>query len=273
MFATVNFIYPPETFFAKIKYNLLPPPIRVEKIEVPEGSPFLQVEVPVIRGKIYWSNVLANVGKAGKNLLLREDILPEKFAHLKRFESKNFHKILCVNSALKALSLIPPMRMPAEVAVIDLNGSCASHITPLPKYCRGIKIITARDGAYERFKAHAMEEYGCAVMTGDNISRAFESPVVIMPNGSQRAIAFSRNTLIFAPNPENIYSSKVLVPEGINLKSKYLNLVPKDIPPAYFAAALYEQSGVSELKNSLCCSFRQNNKLFSYKEVISMLDY
>ena len=273
MFATVNFIYPPEKFFPKIKYNLLPPPIAIERVKVPEGSDFLRVNVPIIRGKVYWSNVNTNLGKTANNLLAPKHIQVKEIGEIKRFKSERFYRILCINSALKVLSLLPKMHLPHEVCVIDYSGGSASLLESLPKYCRAVKIVTSREEKYASLKQSAMEEYGCAIMCTDDISRAFSSPVIIMPDGSEKAVAFSRKSFIFSPFSDNIYSSNVFTMNSVNLAEKYLDLLPAGIEVSEFAAALYEQSDVSALGHSICSSFKCNNKLLSYKDIISILDY
>lgn len=272
MFATVNFIYPPEKFFSKIKYNLLPPPISIERIKVPEGSDFLQANVPVIRGKVYWSNVNSQLGKTANNLLIPDALKVKEIGEIKRFKSERFYKIFCINSAIKLLSLLPKMHLPSEVCVIDFPAVCAPLLQSLPKYCRAVKIITYREEKYADFKQSAMEEYGCAIITTNDISRAFTSPVIIMPEGSKKAVAFSRNSHIFSPFSDNIYSSNVFTMNGVSLDEEYLNLLPTGIEPSEFAAALYEQSDVNSLKKCVCSSFKQCNKILSYKDVISLLD-
>ena len=273
MFTTVNFIYPPERFFAKIKFNLLPPPIKVQRISVPEGSDFLQADVPVIRGKVYWSNVYSNIGKAGQNVLLQKTADFKEFGELKRFESERFYRHLCINSSLKLLSLLPKMRLPSEVSIIDFPAVCAPLLESLPKFCRSVKIITYREEKYAPLKQNAMEEYGCALITTPDISRAFTNPIVIMPDGSEKAVAFSRGSYIFSPFSDNIYSSNVFTMNGVSLAQKYLDLLPVGIETDIFAAALYEQADVVSLKNSVCPSFKQGNIIRSYKDVISLLDY
>lgn len=271
MFTTVNFIYPPERFFAKIKFNLLPPPIKVQRISVPEGSDFLQADVPVIRGKVYWSNVYSNIGKAGQNLLLPKSTNFKEFGELKRFKAERFYRYLCINSSIKLLSLLPKMCLPHEVSVIDFCASCAPLLESLPKFCRSLKVITNREEKYERLKQSAMQEYGCAIIATPDISRAFTSPVIIMPDGSGKAVAFSRKSLIFSPFSDNIYSSNVFTMNGVSMDKKYLDLLPTGIEPCEFAAALYEQSETNSLKNSVCSSFKQGNVILSYKDIIELI--
>lgn len=273
MFATINFIYPPENLFSKIKYNLLPPPINTERINVPEGSDFLKVFVPVIRGKVYWSNVNSVLGKTANNLLMPKSTKVKEIGEIRRFKSERFYRIFCVNSTLKLLSLLPKMHLPHEVSVIDYSAVCAPLLGSLPKYCRSVKIITYREEKYSLFKQRAMEEYGCAIITTDDLSRAFDSPVIIMPDGSRKAVAFSRESYIFSPFSDNIYSSNVFTMNGVSLDRKYLDLLPSGIEVSEFAAALYEQSDVSSLGHSVCSSFKRNNELLSYKDIINILDY
>ena len=271
MFATVNFIYPPNDFFGKIKYNLLPPPIKVQRISVPEGSDFLRADVPVIRGKIYWSNVYSNIGKAGQNLLLSKNTHFEEFGELRRFKSERFYRQLCINSSIKLLSLLPKMHLPYEVSVIDFPAVCVPLLESLPGLCRSVKIITYREEKYAPLKQKAMEEYGCAIITTPDISRAFTSPVIIMPDGSDKAVAFSRGSYIFSPFSDNIYSSNVFTMNGVSLAQKYLDLLPAGIETSEFAAALYEQSEVQALKSSICSSFKQGNIIRSYKDIAKAL--
>ena len=232
----------------------------------------MQADVPIIKGKIYWSNVNSQLGKTANNLLLPKVVKIKEIGEIKRFESESFYRIFCVNSAIKLLSLLPKMRLPHEVCVIDFHAVCAPLLESLPKYCRSVKIITYREEKYTDLKQSAMEEYGCTIITTPDLSRAFTSPVIIIPEGSEKAVAFSRSSLIFSPFSDNIYSSNVFTMNGVSLDKKYLDLLPTGIEVSEFAAALYEKSDVCSLKNSVCSAFKQGNKILSYKDVISLLD-
>ena len=233
----------------------------------------MRVDLPVIRGKIYWSNVNSALGKTANNLLAAKCAQVKEIGEIRRFKSERFHRLLCINSTLKLLSLLPEMRLPGEVCVIDYAGVCAPELQSLPKYCRAVKIVTYREEKYASLKHSAMEEFGCAIICTDDISRAFDSPVIIMPEGSAKAVAFSRRSFIFSPFSDNIYSSNVFTMNSVSLAEKYLHLLPAGIEVSDFAAALYEQSDVSELGHSICSTFKCNNKLLSYKDIISILDY
>ena len=273
MFATINTINAPENFWGKLKYNLLPPPVKTEVVRVEGGSDFLHITVPVIRGKIYWNNVSAATGEAVKNL-----VVPNEFSDLDRvkpiiFRPEKFLSLLTINSFLKVLELMPRRKLLRECAVIDFSASFTSLLSVLPKYCRTLRIITANEEKYELFARAGLLDFGCAVNISRDVSKAFDSSTVLIPASSRHPVAFSRMSTVFSPKSENIFTGKLFTPEGINLSSDYLKLMPKGVDPITFGAALYELSGVSALSKCACQSFKSNNSLFSYKDVISMLDY
>lgn len=272
MFATIHTIREPENFWGKIKYNLLPPPVKAETVQTEEGSGFIKLTVPIVRGKIYWSNVRAAAGTAADRLLLPGSIRSYEPVNLRVFESERFPALLCVNSFLKLLSLLPQKQLLSECAVIDYSAAFARQLTALPRYARTIKIITANAEKYADFSRRCMEEYGAAVLFSEQISKAFDSPIVLYPKRAQIPTAFSRNSIVFAGTADNLYTSHLFTPEGVTLPARYLNLMPPGISPLSFAAALYEVSGVGSLALACSPAFRQNNLIFSYKDVISLLD-
>ena len=273
MFATIHTISQPENFWGKIKYNLLPPPVKAEKVEVAGSSGFLKLTVPIVRGKIYWNNVRSVAGNALQNTLLPAHVPLKEQVNLRRFRSDRFESILCINSFLKLLSLLPQKQLLKECAVIDFAGAFPSALVALPRYCRTLKVITANPERYEPLAHYCMEEYGTALYLSESIAKAFASPIVLFPKRAAIPTAFSRTSLVFAASAENLYTARLLVPEGTNLPQKYLSLMPPGIAPQAFAAALYEVSGLSELSRSVSPAFRQNNLILSYQDVISMLDY
>ena len=273
MFATMNTITAPDSFFGKLKYNLLPPAVKTEVVKVEDGSDFLHLTVPVVRGKIYWNNVRAALGDANRTMLAPAGVPVKESVHLKQFESEKFLSILTLNSFFKLLHLLPRGELLAACAVTDFSGSLASSLLELPRCCRTVTVITAKPEKYEHFCRYALEKYGCAVCVSESISKAFDAPVVLAPKTFRYATAFSRESTVFAASAKNIYTSRLITPEGVSLPEKYLQLLPKGISPTLFAAALYEISGVSSLSRCACPAFRQNNLILSYQDVISMLDY
>lgn len=273
MFATINTISEPENFWGKIKYNLLPPPVKAERVEVDEGSDFIKLTVPIIRGKIYWNNVRSAAGDASRNLIMPNRISVHEQIDLKQFQSERFMTKLTVNSFFRLLKLMPKNKLLGECAVIDFTGSLADEIKELPKYCRTVKIITLRGEKYNLFSDAAMNEYGCAVQLSEDIVKSFSSEYVLFAKKAERPTAFSRRSKVFASSPENIYTSNLFIPEGVSLPQKYFSLMPKGINPMSFAAALYEISSVSSLASCFSPAYRKNNQILSYKDVISMLDY
>jgi hypothetical protein len=272
MFTTIKTISPPENFFGKIKYRLLPPAIKSEIIDVPDGSGYLSLTVPLIKGEIVWNSVRSAAGKNAENLVLPKWINPPQSNTIKPFKSIDFPRRVMMNSALRVLSLRPRSHIISEIAVIDIMGGCAELIGRLPDYCGCLKIITSKPQRYENFRMEAMEKYGVAAVITEDISKAFYSPLVLIPSPIWKPVAFSRMSNVISVSSDNIYSSRVFVPDGIALEEKYSSLLPYGVSPLYFACALYEISGVSGLKDSCCTAFRQNNTILSYREVISMLD-
>ena len=273
MFATIHTISEPENFWGKIKYNLLPPPVKTEVVRVEDGSDFLNITVPVIRGKIYWNNVSAATGDAVKNLLVPRNLAEPDRVKLKVFKPEKFLSLVTINSFIKVLELLPKRRLISECAVVDFPASFTSLLSVLPKYCRTLRIITANEEKYELFSRTSLLDFGCAVNISKDISKAFDSPTVLIPAPQKHPLAFSRTSKVFAPSGEKIYAGTLLTPEGVNLPSEYLKLMPAGIDPISFGAALFERSGVSALSKCACQSFSKNNSLLSYKDVISMLDY
>ena len=272
MFATIHTISEPENFWGKIKYNLLPPPVKAEKIETEEGSGFLKLTVPVVRGKIYWNNVRAAAGGALPELLSPSGVRLHEQVDLRLFKSERFNAMVCINSFLHLLSLLPRTALLPECAVIDFGATLSHALKSLPRYCRTVKVITGRPEHYADFCNLCMEEYGTAVFLSEQIGKAFDSPVVLFPKRAEIPTAFSRGSLVFAGQGENLYTSNLLIPEGVSLPTRYLRLLPPGISPASFAAALYEASGVHSLGKSRSPAFRMQNRILSYAEVISLLD-
>lgn len=273
MFATITTIQEPENFWGKLKYNLLPPPVKAEKVEVEGCSGFLKLTVPIVRGKIHWEPVRRAAGDACGSLITQSTFRLHEQAALQRFESDKFMRLLCINSFLKLLSLLPQRKLLQECAVIDMPAALPAALRALPRYCRTIKIITANEQKYTPFVRHCLEEYGTVVCLSEHISKAFDAPVVLHPQPAAIPTAFSRGSLVFASTAKNLYTSRLLTPEGANIPAKYLSLVPKGIAPLPFAAALYEVSGLSELSDCISPAFRMQNSILSYADVISMLDY
>lgn len=272
MFATIHTVSQPKNFAKKLKYNLLPPPVKVEVVNVEEGSDFLKLTVPVIRGKIHWNAVRSATGNTALTLLAPRDVSLQEQVHLKAFHMQTFASVLCINSFIRALKLMPHTSLLTECAVIDYSGSLAPLCHPLPQFCRTIKIITANAEKYEAFCRLCLYEYGTAVYLSDDIGKAFYSPTVLHAKPARVPVAFSAESTVFAADAARIYAPKLITPEGVVLPEKYVKMLPAGIPPVTFAAALYEVSGVSALAQAYSPAFRQNNRILSYKDITSILD-
>ena len=272
MFATIKTVSEPENFWKKVKYNLMPPPIQSEVVHVDGGSDFLKLTVPIVRGKIYWNHVQSVAGAAAGNLLMTKDITIHEQAQLRAFRSDKLSELVTINSFFKLLSLLPGGILEKECAVIDYPGTLAKNLRLLPRRCRTVRIITANAVKYKALSEESLAQYGCALQIGNDITKAFDATVILMPHRAQIPTAFSAQSLVFAAFRENLYTARLITPEGISLPEKYLSLMPGGISPLQFAGALYELSGVSALKDSVCPAFRLQNQILSYKDVISMLD-
>ena len=271
MFATVNTVCEPDNFWGKLKYNLLPPPVKAEKVDTEEGSGFMKLTVPIIRGKIHWSNVRTAAGDAAAKMLLPGNIHVHNEVNLNTFESERFLSLVCINSFLKLLSLMPRKELLEECAVIDFSASFHEKIKNLPRFARTIKIITACPEKYQGFTRFCMEEYGTAVRISAHISGAFDTPVILHPKRAVIPTAFSRTGIVFAGYAQNLYTSNLILPEGVGLPERYLKLLPPGIAPPAFAAALYELSGVASLAGSVSPAFRNGNHILSYKDVLKLV--
>ena len=272
MFATMNTVSAPETFWGKLKYNLLPPPVKTDIIHVEDGSDFLHLTVPIIRGKIYWGNVASAAGTAAARLLTPQAFCAPESIQVKSFQAERFFNLVACNSFLKLLQLLPKKELLAECALVDPSGAFLSFARALPRYCRTLKIITAREDKYAPLVRESLEDFGLALQLEHDIGKAFGSKVVFVPSPPAIPTAFSRGSTVFAATPENLYTGTLITPEGVNIPSRYLKLLPKGIAPADFAAALYEISGVTALSACTCPAFRRNHQIISYQELISMLD-
>ena len=272
MFATLNTVSEPQNFWKKLKYNLLPPPVTAEHVPTAEGSGFIKLTVPIVRGKIYWNNVRAALGDTAANLVTPVGFHTHTPVNLQTFRSERFDAKLCLNSFLKLLSFLPKKMLMQECAVIDIAGTLAGEIEALPRFCRTLKIITANEKKYAHFLSFCLEEYGSAVYVSDNISRAFDAPVVLFPKRAEIPTAFSRTSVVFAGARENIYTTHLITPEGVTLPDTYARLMPPGINPTAFAAALYEKSGVTSLARCVCPVFRENNRILGYKDALRLVD-
>ena len=272
MFATLNTVAEPQNFWKKLKYNLLPPPVTAEHVPTAEGSGFIKLTVPIVRGKIYWNNVRSALGDTAASLITPVGFHTHTPLNLQTFHSERFEAKLCLNSFFKLLSLLPKKELLKECAVIDISGTLAGELKPLPRFCRTIKIITAGESKYNPFSQFCLEEYGSAVYISDNISRAFDAPLVLFPKRAEIPTAFSRTSVVFAGARENIYTTHLITPEGVTLPEMYARLMPPGINPTAFAAALYEKSGVTSLARTVCPAFRENNRILSYKDTLQLVD-
>ncbi len=270
MFTTITTISEPKNFFGKLKHKLLPPPIKSEIITVPDGCGFLHLEVPLIRGEIQWSNVKTVAGQNAANLVLPKWITPPDGNRIKAFKSIDLPRRITVNSIIKLLSM--RKNIMNEIAVIDYMGGCAGLLEKLPEYSAGILIVTAKPERYESVKRSAMNTYGVTLRITDDISKAFDCPLVMIPSPMWSAVAFSRLSVIIAADSRNIYSSNVYLANGINLEQRYLDLLPEGVSPLYFASALYEISGVKSIKYCFSPVFSKNNHIFTYYDVLKSLD-
>lgn len=271
MFTTITTKSAPTDFIGKLKYRLLPPAIESRSVHVPGGSDYLSLTVPLIKGRIVWNNVRTVVGGNCRDILLPDSVSAPEESFIKPFKINRFGRLLTVNSTQEIIK----RRGEAvrEISVVDFSGSASDYLKELPEYCRTLKIITANREKYTFYKAEMMDTYGAAVLITNDISKAFDSALVIIPSALRRPAAFSRQSKVFCFSPRNIYASCIFVPDGVNLPEKFLRIKPENIDTLEFAAALYEVSGVEELKKSISLGFKKRNSKLDYNEIISMLDY
>ena len=272
MFTTIDTISYPEGLLNKIKFRIFPPKIKAEIISVPDGADFLKLKVPAKNDEINWKKVRKIAEKNAMNLVLPDWISIPYSPQLEKFKSDVLPRIITVNSAKKLLETACSVGYIFDIGIIDYCGLCCDLLYDFPEYAANITIVTMKPEKFEAFKSEAMKNFGIAVRLTDDITKAFDLPVIIIPTPLSTATAFSRFSAIIAVDGKNIFSSRVLCANKINLPEKYKALLPKGVSPLYFASALYEISGVSSLNSCYSPSFLCGGSQISYQDAIKYLD-
>ncbi len=212
------------------------------------GMPFYMIDVLCEKNGPDYSAVEEKSGYYASRIVAPRSLsLPDK-SNLKRFMPGYSNGIFIFNTAVETIKKLNPEPSKISATVIDRNAVMCGEIAKLVPYSSPLRVITARPERYAATCQKIYDEYGASVMLRSFYEPSSKKDIVICCDGatsdsmSDAAVfSFRRGT----NGKLRFYGNKV------PLSDCHKEIIPKNIDPTDFAAAVTELCGSTSYKSSV----------------------
>ena len=202
------------------------------------------------RGRVGWACIDRFVKSERERLLCSDKLtLPEDSGFI-RFESCALSRRMCENAALLLLRNIG--RRDIKVVLADYDGASVELCESLTDFADPVYVVTEATDLYLDQAEYLLSEKGAALMVSRSSGCMRDADLIIAPSRITAELECPADCVILsAQPPETRQNSPVVYDWFFELSGKYRDIKPPYLDDMYFASALYELAGISELGSEL----------------------
>ncbi len=235
--------------------------VRVKYVEYVCGS-----------GKPDWRRIAGCVGQAKGYLLCKRELqLPYKLG-FKRFHSLSLSRLMAINGALRALSVIKAERRRVNLCFCDMKGEYIKYAPLFLPMCAEMKIISKSE-SYEEFPEYAMGEYGACVELCRSAEQVKSCNIFVSPRFAELDGYRGCDALMFTAGGAS-KNQHIRTVNGYSwrLPAAYRKLKPEGMSSEYFSQALYSIAGVTEMAKTAPHAYRMGGAVYTTAELCGEIE-
>lgn len=233
---------------SRIKNFFSPPSVEFRKVHLNNIPVFFTVEATLHKGEIPWRFIENNCRNLCERLILPQGIIPPSKSKIKPYTSQSFETVLLFNTMLHYIRLIKADPAHSYLCLEDTNAVLPSLLLRAVPFFSQINIITKNKTGYSAVCNKILDNYGLSVTLTSEPCYTDENTVMVCTNAETVPLLFKGTVFC----NRNIPSPDCFVIKGTSpeLSDAIKAIMPDDIDPFLFAAALYELSDVCELSDT-----------------------
>lgn len=240
MFAVIKTVYKKPTGINKIFAQK--PKCFLNKIKI-DGAYYYELAVHYSSKNIKWKKVFNTVNLSDVPIIMPKTEHLKQDINIKPYRDSLFSSIIYANCAKKLFS------NKSKVFIIDNSFDNTYVFYSLLQFFREINIYTTDQQKYTNLKSKAETELGVTPIFCDNLKNAPSADLVINLQNTE-----------CEPMNKNILGlgGYTFIHGDIRLPKNIVRLIPRNISPFLFAAALFELCGITKLKDCTVIKLKNN---------------
>lgn len=219
------------------------PSCSLKKIKVGQSF-YYELTVNYYNKNIKWKKVFKNINVSDVPIIMPKNSNIDFTTNVKQFASRIFSGIIYANCAKRIFNTN------SHAFVIDNSFDNSTIIYNLLKFFKEVSVFTPNSQKYEQLKTKAENDLGISPIFCDNLNTAKSANFVI---NLSDVPCEQINKNILGEGGYTFIHSDVRIPKNLS------RLMPHNISPFLFTAALYELCEIKEL--SECTAIKLINNL------------
>lgn len=240
MFAVIKTVYKKPKGINKIFTQR--PNCVLRKVKIGQ-SYYYELTVNHTNKKIKWKKIFKTVNITDVPIIMPKNVNIDYATNIKPFFSEIFSGIIYTNCAKKIF------KANSKVFVIDNSFDNSIAIYNLLKFFKEVYVFTTDAQKYEQLKIKTENELGISPIICDNLNTAQNADFLINLSDTP---CEQINKNILGPGGYTFIHSDVRMPKNIS------RLIPRNISPFLFSAALYELCNIKELNDCTVIKLRHD---------------
>lgn len=221
------------------------------------------------QGRVDWAKIADLAGRARGYILCEKNLQLPKRLGFRRFYSRSLYRLMAINGAITALSLLRTECRRLSLCFCDLSGEYSRYAPLFLPLCGEMTVLT-KSRAYSGFADYAMAEYGACVRISANQSAAAGCRVIVAPRFSQLdcigdCVMFTSGGI--SRNPD----IKTVSGYSWGMPPEYRELKPYFLSAEYFSQALYSIAKCTDASKAAPYEFYSNGQRLSAGDTASYI--
>ncbi|MGN1112168.1 MAG: hypothetical protein ACI4RP_03090 [Acutalibacteraceae bacterium] len=222
------------------------------------------------QGRVDWAKIADFAGRARGYILCEKGLQLPKRLGFRRFYSRSLYRLMAINGAITALSLLRTDCRRLSLCFCDLSGEYSRYAPLFLPLCGEMTVLT-KSRAYSGFADYALAEYGACVRISSNQSALSGCNVIVSPRLAQLenigggCVMFTSGGI--SRNPE----IKTVSDYSWGIPPEYRELKPYFLSAEYFSQALYSIAKCTDASKAAPYAFYSDGQRLSAGDVAAYI--
>lgn len=242
------------------------------KVEIRQAGDieFKYVEYINRSGKINFKKLDKVVGAQRNRLICPPDIKLPKSLGFRRFESYDFTRRLCTNTAITLLSSFKGSHI--SVGLLDSDASFDILPQYILKYTDTLVVVTNEQDIYIEVAENILSDIGAPLRLSKTVRSLELCDLIIAPKGITADINPKPDAVVLTDSkPTANLDCTVIYGYDIALFENLDKVCPDTIGKTYFAGALYTMGKMYELGATVPQFLKSNDKIHTISSLANLL--
>lgn len=222
-------------------------------------------------GRTNYNKLDKIIGAQRNRLLCPHDTILSKELGYRRFESSEFKRRLCTNTAISLLSLTTNSSI--SVGLLDMDASFALLPKYLLKYTDNVVVVTNEQDIYSEVAESLLHDTGAPIRLSKTVRSLDLCDLIIAPNGLEPNINAKPDSLVLTDRkPQKTLAATTIYGYDIELSDELDFLRPQWLDKTYFASALYTLGRIYDLGAVVPAYCLSSDKIHTISSLTSLLN-